>query len=213
MSQRRGTFIAIEGIDAVGKKTHASILDAWLRSRGLSTRTLSFPVYETAIGKEIRRFLIGTVSYPPEVRAMLYAANRWEKRADLEATLSKTDATIVNRYSGSNLAYGVSSGLELGWLLNLEAGLPRPDLVLVLDAPPARLAPRRRHNKDSYEKNAGLQEKARRAYLEHANRFGWTVVDADRSIKETSRMIKSAVSRVLVAGQSRLKSVGLAETR
>ena len=213
MSQRRGVFIAIEGIDAVGKKTHTSILGAWLRSRGLSTRTLSFPVYETTIGREIRRFLGGAVSYPPEVRAMLYAANRWEKRADLEATLSKTDATVVNRYSGSNLAYGVSSGLELNWLLNLEAGLPKPDLVLVLDAPPARLAPRRGANRDSYEKNASLQEKARRAYLEHATRFGWTVVDADRSIRETSKTIESAVSRILMAGRSRLKSEGLAETR
>ena len=193
MNKRKGIFIAIEGIDAVGKKTQASILEAWLRSRGMSTRTLSFPVYETTIGKEIRKFLAGAVSYPPEVRAMLYAANRWEKKGDLDATLSSTDATLVNRYSGSNLAYGISSGLGLQWLLNLETGLPRPDLVLVLDAPPANLAPRR-GGKDAYESNAALQTRARGAYLELAAKFGWTVVDADGGIEATSTAIRSAVT-------------------
>lgn len=194
----------MEGIDAVGKKTQTSVLKSWIRSKGMSARTLSFPVYETTIGREIRKFLAGRVSYPPEVRAMLYAANRWEKRAELEETISRTDVTIVNRYSGSNFAYGVSSGLRLEWLRSLEEGLPKPDLVLVLDAPPARLVPRRARGKDSYESDASLQEKARRAYLEHAKIFGWTVIDANRGIDETSREAKSAVAEVVAA---RRKSV------
>lgn len=198
MSQVRGLFIAIEGIDAVGKRTQTSVLKSWLGSKGLSTSTLSFPAYETTIGREIRRFLAGSVRYPPEVRAMLYAANRWEKKAEIESVLSRTDATLVDRYTGSNLAYGISSGLELEWLLNLDAGLPEPDLVLVLDAPPAKLIPRR-GNRDSYERNVDLQSKARGAYLKLAERFGWTVVDASRGIGETGRTAKSAVGKALDA--------------
>ncbi len=199
MSRAKGVLIAIEGIDAVGKKTQTSILKSWLGSKGFSTQTLSFPAYETTIGKEIRKFLAGTVSYPPQVRAMLYAANRWEKKAEMEAILSKTDAVLVNRYSQSNLAYGISIGLDLQWLLGIEAGLPEAGLVLVLDAPPARLVPRRGDTKDSYERNIGLQEKARSAYLDLAKRFGWAVVNADRSVDETSREARSAVSAVLEA--------------
>ncbi len=199
MSQPSGILIVIEGIDAAGKRTQTSILRAWFNSKGLTTRTLSFPAYETTIGKEIRKFLDGTVDYPQQVRAMLYAANRWEKKADLEATLSKTDVTIVDRYSGSNLAYGVSNGLELEWLLHLEEGLPEPDLVLLLDASPAKLIPRRGDRKDSYERNISLQEKARDAYLEMAKRFGWSVVNADGGIEETSRGIISTVSQSLKA--------------
>jgi dTMP kinase len=201
MGRTRGIFIAIEGVDAVGKRTQTSILESWLKSKGLSTRTFSFPVYETTIGKEIRKFLAGDVSYPPQVRAMLYAANRWETRAELEEVLSKTDATIVDRYSGSNLAYGISSGLDLDWLLNLEAGLPQPDLTLVLDALLVKLVPRRGARKDSYERDADLQEKARSAYLKLAEKFGWTVVDANRGIDETSREVESAVSRTLGAAR------------
>ncbi len=199
MSRPKGIFIAIEGIDAAGKRTQTSLLRAWFGSRSMTTRTLSFPAYETTIGKEIRKFLDGSVDYPQRVRAMLYAANRWERKEELEALLSETDATIVDRYSGSNLAYGVSNGLDLEWLLNLEEGLPKPDLVLLLDASPAKLVPRRGNRKDSYERNISLQETARGVYLDLAKRFGWTVVDANGGIEETSRAVTSAVSRSLGA--------------
>ena len=198
-STSRGVFICVEGIDAVGKRTQSSILNAWLISNGLSTRTLSFPDYGTSIGREIKRFLFGTRHYPPEVRAMLYAANRWEKKAELEAILARTDATIVNRYTGSNLAYGVSNGLALPWLMNLEAGLPKSDLVLLLDAPPSTLIPRRGLNKDTYERNLGLQERARRAYLELAKEPTWRVIDATKGIEGTSRGVQMAVAEVFAA--------------
>jgi dTMP kinase len=194
-----GLFVAFEGIDAVGKKTQTYILRSWLSSKGLTTRTYSFPAYETPIGKEIRKFLEGTVSYPPQARAMLYAANRWEKKAELDAMLSGNDVVIVNRYTGSNLAYGQSSGLDLDWLIALEEGLPKPDLVVVLDAPAANLVPRRGDRKDSYERNLGLQESARNAYLKLAAKFGWTVVNADGDVDKTSQAISEAVSKLLRA--------------
>jgi dTMP kinase len=197
MSRPKGIFIAIEGIDAAGKRTQTSILRAWFGSKGMTTNTISFPAYDTNIGKEIRKFLDGSVDYPQQVRAMLYAANRWEKRAELEALLAKTDATIVDRYSGSNLAYGVSNGLDLEWLLHLEEGLPEPDLVILLDASPTKLVPRRGDRKDSYERNISLQEKAQDAYMKLAKRFGWTVVDANGGIEETSRALISTVSESL----------------
>lgn len=197
MKHAKGFFIAIEGIDAVGKKTQTSILQARLRSKGLTTRTISFPAYETVIGGEIRKFLAGEVDYPPQVRAMLYAANRWEKKGELERMLASSDAVLVNRYTGSNLAYGVPSGLELDWLLELESGLPQPDLVLILDAPPSKLVSRRGETKDSYERDIKLQARVRRLYLQLAKKFGWTSIDATGSVEDTSREMVSAVERAL----------------
>lgn len=191
----KGLFICIEGIDAVGKRTQSTILQAWLGSKGLKTRMVSFPDYGTTIGIEIKKFLVGEKSYPPEVRAMLYAANRWERKADLESILAKSDALIVNRYTGSNLAYSLSNGLPLDWLVSLEAGLPQPDLVLLLDAPPQHLVPRRSFNKDTYERNLGLQERARKEYLGLAERYGWNIIDAASGREETSASIASVVSK------------------
>lgn len=195
----RGILIGIEGIDAVGKRTQTSILSSWLRAKNITTAMIAFPDYGTTIGREIKRFLLGTKNYPPEVRHMLFAANRWEKKNELESILSRTDVVIVNRYSESNLAYGISNGLNLEWLVNLEAGLPKPDLVFVLDAPPTALYPRRAFNKDKWERNTGLQERTRKAYLKLAGDFGWRVVNATGGIEMTSRALTGAVSAALDA--------------
>jgi dTMP kinase len=198
-SGSRGALVSIEGIDAVGKRTQATVLASWLGSRGLNVRTVSFPDYGTVIGSEIRRFLHGGVNYPPEVRHILFAANRWEKKRDLESALTQADVVIVNRYSESNLAYGVANGLKLEWLAGLEDGLPKPDLVVVLDAPAAELRSRRGRRKDEYESDAALQDRTRRAYLDLAAEFGWKVVDATGGIEATSRALRDAVSGSLKA--------------
>ncbi|MGD0395825.1 MAG: dTMP kinase [Nitrososphaerales archaeon] len=195
----RGFLISIEGIDAVGKRTQTSILSSWLRSRGHNTLAISFPDYGTTLGREIKRFLLGTRNYPPEVRHMLFAANRWEKRDELKSILTRTDIVIVNRYSESNLAYGLANGLKLEWLVNLEAGLPKPDTVIVLDAPPVALHLRRGSNKDEYERNIGLQERTREAYLKLASDFGWKVVNATGGMDATSQALVHIVSDSLKA--------------
>ena len=190
----KGILISIEGIDAVGKRTQASILSSWLRAKGHTTHTISFPDYGTILGREIKSFLLGTRNYPPEVRHMLFAANRWEKKKELESILSRIGIVIVNRYSESNLAYGVANGLRLEWLANLEKGLPKPDTVIVLDAPPAALHSRRGPNQDEYERNSGLQERTREAYLKLAGDFGWKVVNATGGIDATSQALIGAIS-------------------
>ena len=198
-SGSKGVLIGIEGIDAVGKRTQTSILSSWLRSRGHTTCTVSFPDYGTPLGREIKRFLLGTRNYAPEVRHILFAANRWEKKDELKSILVRTDMVIVNRYSESNLAYGLANGLKLEWLVNLEAGLPKPDTVIVLDAPPAALHSRRGPSKDEYERNIGLQERTREAYLKLAGAFGWKVVDATGGISATSQALIGTVSDSLKA--------------
>ena len=52
-----GRLIAIEGLDAVGKKTQSQRLSDWLRQTGIKTSLMSFPDYYTPIGKEIKAFL------------------------------------------------------------------------------------------------------------------------------------------------------------
>lgn len=199
----RGAFICIEGVDAVGKKTQSSILNSRLVSRGFSTAMFSFPDYGTAMGREIRRFLAGEKTYPPEVRSLLYSANRWEKREELEAALSRNDVLIANRYTASNIAYGTSNGLDLQWLLNLDEGLPKPDLVLVLDAPVEVLKTRRARGKDAYERDLLLQDAARRSYLTLSGQFGWRIIDAAKGIDSTSGEVISTVSAFLDRNRAR----------
>lgn len=197
MERSRGMLIGVEGVDAVGKRTQTSLLSSWLHSNNITSSSISFPDYGTVIGREIKGYLLGRRDYSPEVGHMLFAANRWEKKDVIERLLSKSEVVIVNRYSASNLAYGTAKGLELDWLINLEAGLPKADLVMVLDAPPSTLYPRRGLNKDKYERSIELQERVRRAYLHLAEEFGWTIINAAQGIESTNHTIVATVAKAL----------------
>jgi dTMP kinase len=194
----RGYFIGIEGIDAVGKRTQTTLLASWLQSKGITTGITSFPDYSTRIGEEIHGFFHGTRAYPPEVIHMLLAANRWEDKHKVESMLAEKQVVVVDRYSESNLAYGVANGLRLGWLQSLEAGLPKTDLVLVLDAPPSALHGRRPESRDPYELSSDIQENARRAYKRLAKKFGWKIIDASQGVQKVHESLTSAVAKLVL---------------
>jgi dTMP kinase len=193
-----GYIVAIEGIDAVGKNTHSLLLSKWLRKNGVETSRMSFPDYDTPIGKEIKSFLSGGRTYPTELQHLLFAANRWEKLEEIKSRLRAGESIIVNRYTESNLAYGRANGLDTVWLATLERGLPRTDLVIVLDAPPHSLSSRRPGStKDVYEKSSALQVKAQKAYRELARKHGWSLIDAEGPVAGVQAAVVKTVREAL----------------
>ena len=195
---RRGYLVAIEGIDASGKNTQSKLLSKWLTTKGITTKTLSFPDYGTPIGREIKSFLAGRRKYPTELQHLLFAANRWEKCDELESHLRAGALVIVNRYSESNLAYGLANGLDLDWLVGLERGLPTSDLVILLDATPDSVGSRRPGTKkDEFERSSDLQNKAQKAYRELARKRGWKVVDGTKPVGAVREFVRSIVKESL----------------
>jgi dTMP kinase len=193
-----GYIIGIEGIDAVGKNTQTRLLVKLLGRRGERPITMSFPDYGTPIGKEIKSFLTWRRKYPIELQHLLFAANRWEKSEEIKSHLEANEIIIVNRYTESNLAYGVANGLDIDWLSNLEKGKPRAILVILLDARPQSLSSRRPEtNKDTNEKNSRLQARAQKVYRDLAHKRGWGVIDARGSVREVQAAIAGAVREAL----------------
>ena len=78
-------LIAFEGLDQSGKQTQAERLKADVEARGRTAVLLEFPAYETHIGKEIHDALHGARDYGPDVMQLLYVANRYEKKPQIEA--------------------------------------------------------------------------------------------------------------------------------
>lgn len=188
----------MEGIDAAGKKTQSRLLARWLAKEGVKTSEMSFPDYKTAIGRQIKSFLTGKASFPPQVQHMLFAANRWEKLNQIRSCLDAGEALVINRYTESNIAYGVANGLDIEWLSALEDGLPKSDLVIVLDASPKSTKARRPgRTKDRYEKSSSIQTKAQNAYRELAEARGWKTVDAAGSIRDVNRAVIESVKEAL----------------
>ena len=177
----KGKIIVFEGIDKAGKTTQAKLLEKKLGSKCVR---IDFPDYSTPIGKEIRQFLDGKRNYPDEVKMMLLSANRWEKKGEIEKMLSKGTTVIMNRYYQSNLVYGISKGLKLDWLLSLDKGLPKADLVIVIDIRPKTLVSRSKNVVDTFEKDLELIRRVKKNYRILANKFNWRTVEGEKSVDE-----------------------------
>jgi dTMP kinase len=193
----RGLLIAFEGLDQSGKQTQAERLQSAIETRGERCRLLSFPAYDTAIGEEIHRALHGTRDYTADVMQLLYVANRYEHKPQIEQWLTAGTHIVCDRYVASSVAYGEAHGLDPRWLAEIQRFLPVADLTILLDIAPDAAAARKAANRDKYERDLALLSRVRDSYRRQAQQPGWTSLDGARS--------KDAVAAdVLTAFESRL---------
>src|SRR5687768_7333011 len=132
----RGLLIAFEGLDQSGKQTQAERLRDRVVDAGRLVRLLSFPAYDTPIGTEIGRALQGERDYGPDVMQLLYVANRYEWKPQIEFELKRGTILICDRYLASSIAYGEAQGLDAAWLVEIQKYLPQPDVTFLLDMDP-----------------------------------------------------------------------------
>ncbi len=187
---RRGRIIVIEGIDKAGKRTQSRLLIESLKLSGRICVVIDFPDYNTHIGMEIKAFLDGEREYSNELKHMLLSANRWERKREIESMIEKGTIVIINRYYQSNLVYGVSNGLDINWLANLEKCLPKEDIVIVLDVSSSVSTERSTEgDPDSFEKNEKLLLEVNKNYRELAKQFKWKIIDGEKSMEQVHQEI------------------------
>jgi len=175
-----GVLVALEGIDQAGKMTQARAVQEHVQRRGMSCALRQYPDYETSLGQLIRSALHDETPLDGRARTMLFAANRWEKDVELRGLVETHALVVVDRYSWSNVVYGLAQGYDEAWLRNLEHGLLEADLTFFLDIPAAESARRKSQDRDGFERNLELLEVARERYLKFAQEFGWIVMNALR---------------------------------
>lgn len=190
-------IVVIEGSDQAGKKTQSELLAKTLRKSKIKTKIFSFPDYTTPLGKEINRFLHGKRKFPPQVIHCLLAANRWEKGSEIKKAESQNSVLIMNRYYQSNLVYGVANNLSLTWLQGLDQGLPKADLVIVLDVSQKESFSRKKSNRDKFEKDTIFLQKISRTYRVLAKKFGWHIINASQSKESVHNDIMRVLSKKL----------------
>ena len=193
----KGKIIVVEGTDKAGKGTQSKLLINALKLSGRICTIMNFPDYTTPIGQEIRAFLDGRRNYAMEVKHMLLSANRWEKKDEIESMLKKDTIIIMNRYYQSNIVYGVSHDLSLKWLLNLDKGLPKEDVVIVLEVNPNTSYQRVPGGRDTFEMDQKLLMKVHKNYRKLAKQFNWKVVNGEKVSEQVHNKILNIVRNVL----------------
>jgi dTMP kinase len=194
MPETSGVLIAFEGLDQSGKETQAQLLRERLKAESRRVRIVSFPDYGTSIGEEIARVLQGEREYPADVMQLLYIANRYERRADLERWLASGLVLLCDRYTASSVAYGEAQGLDPAWLAATQQFLPAADCTLLLDIAPETAARRKTTSRDRYERDLELLTRVRESYLRQAVTPDWIVIDADRPKDEVAEEIAAVLA-------------------
>ncbi|MDH3488646.1 MAG: dTMP kinase [Nitrosopumilus sp.] len=190
-------IVVIEGGDQAGKFTQSTLLEKALKKRKVKTKLFHFPDYTTPIGKEIRKYLDGKRKFPPQVIHCLLAANRWEKVDQILAAQEKNSVLIMNRYYHSNMIYGLANGMKQKWLENLDVGLPKADLIILLDVTQKESFRRQKTNRDKFEKNEEFLRKISKIYRTTAKKKHWKIIDASKSKEKVHEEILKTFSKKL----------------
>lgn len=191
------SLIVFEGLDQSGKQTQAELLRDWLKKEGHRARLVSFPDYGTSIGEEIARALQGERDYGPEVMQLLYVANRYERKPDLQRWIDGGLILVCDRYLASSIAYGEAQGLDPLWLAEIQKFLPRPSLTFMLDIEPETAVQRKAVDRDRYERDLEMQMRVRDSYKRQAAAEQWVVLDGERSKRAIAAdVINAMMSRL-----------------
>lgn len=197
-----GKLIVLEGTDGVGKSTQFALLKTRLAESGRDFRTIVFPQYQEPSSALIRMYLGGEFgSAPSDVNAycasMFYAVDRYASYKKIWGDYYESGGLMLcDRYTTSNAVHQaskISAAHRMKyyqWLYETEfdlMGLPKPDLVIYLDAPielTALLMRRREENThtraDIHEKDLDYLRICRATGKQAAEFYGWRIVRCDR---------------------------------
>lgn len=191
-----GKIIVLEGTDKAGKTTQSRMLAEAIKVLGKVCVVIDFPDYTTPIGMEIRAFLDHKRDYPAEAKHLLFSANRWEKKKEIESMVENGTIVVMNRYWQSNLIYGAANGMDADWLLRLDKGLPKEDVVIVILVNPG-VSTKRAETLDAFESDKQLAARAYKNYLKYAKQFRWKVIDGSESKEQVHQELMKLIRKEL----------------
>lgn len=193
-----GKLIVFEGTDGSGKSTQFELLAKRLEAEQIGFQRLRFPQYEEPSSALIRMYLGGAFGDDPKAvnayaASTFYAVDRYASYQCVWKDYYQGGGLVVSdRYTTSNAVHQGSKVPEgeraefFRWLYDLEydrMGLPRPDLVVLLDMPvelSEQLMRKREQSTgthaDIHERDEDYLKKCRDVALHAAKYYGWRTV-------------------------------------
>lgn len=207
---------AIEGLDAAGKATQSRMLVDYLKSTGRDAALMSFPRYETTLGKAMKRHLrqeialidfdcmspLGEMPVASEDALAFQAFMLWDKVdavPEIGAHIKAGRVVVCDRWMPSAYAFGVADGLDPSLLLRAMDVLPKADISIFIDLPPEEAQRRRPELRDRYEKDRAKQAVIAKNYgdlwLKKMNDEpgDWAIVHGLGTVDEVAERIRRVV--------------------
>jgi dTMP kinase len=195
---RPGRFVTLDGPAGVGKTTTARLLRECLGLR-------DYPVYATTepshgvLGETARH---GTDTYRGVTLACLVAADRYHHlEAEVRPKVEAGYIVLCDRYVASPYVLQRMDGVPLPFVEAINSAADRPDLAVILQAPPAvtaaRVAVRGAHNRFHNDESTSQQESE--LYKEAAQRLadrGYPILAVDTGDASPTDVATYLVARI-----------------
>ena len=193
-------FIALYGINNIGKSTQVGRLKERFEQEGKSVKVLKYPIYDLEpTGPKINYFLRdpNAEKISGENFQMLYIQNRLEYQPRLLKDITSHDIVLAEDYIGTGMAWGMTQGARYEWLKETNRRSPqhRPDLEILLDGDRFLSGKEEFHRNEDDERAMDL---TRKNFLFLAKRYHWETVNSNQEIEKVTddlwTVIRNAVS-------------------
>jgi len=210
--KKRGIFIAIEGIEGVGKSLQAKLLHEAIENIW-GPCVLTREPGGTMLAEEIRSIVLSS-KHGSEMSARTMFALMWAARDDHVAkvvipAILKGNHVLTDRFDCATYAYQVygQEGRELKELFFLIRGVylekqnACPDLYIVLDMNPQktleRIAKRDHRQMNHFDKRKlNFHERVREGYLAFTQKIPCIIVNADQGVEKVHADIVSRIKKI-----------------
>lgn len=146
---RRGTFIAIEGVDRLANTSQLELLADRLEKDGQQVLCLNFSELKEPAGHYVKQYLNGKFGTQndvgPYTSSMFFAMNRYHAADEIRQALDDGKVVLATDFTGASMAQQGSTFASIEerrgfyiWLDNLDyqmLRLPRPDKTFILRMP------------------------------------------------------------------------------
>lgn len=189
----KGLFIAVYGVNNIGKSTHCRILSERLKREGYDVVSLKFPIYDLEpTGTTLNGILRGQEGQQiPEAELQtLFTQNRKDFEPQLRKYLEEGKIVIAEDYTGTGIAWGMAKGLSLEFMENLNRGLLKEDFSILMAG---YRDPRATEKHHIHEQNTELLSSVSKIFIQLGERYGWRKIELQQNIPDTAGLIWDAV--------------------
>ncbi|KAF5139680.1 thymidylate kinase [Vairimorpha ceranae] len=185
-------FVVFEGLDKSGKSTTCDSVYKKLKELDIHTTQMHFPDRSSITGEILNKYLLGKINLTNEATHLLFSADRYQKKNFIEKT-SRSGILLCDRYSWSGICFSHAKGIDLGWAVETERLLPKPDITFFLEADVNVLM--KRHNwGDEILETREFQLKAAEAYLQMRDYVKNLIkIDATKSVAEITDIVVDTI--------------------
>ena len=197
---QQGILIAFEGIDGTGKSTQLHLLAGKLNGLGYEVVATREPT-DGQYGRKIRELFQNRHTISRQEELELFVKDRQEHVDEvITPALLAGKIVLTDRYYLSTVAYQGAAGLDPEMIMaNNEAFAPKPDLAIVLVAPPSvgvhRIKTLRQEKLNDFEQEAGLAKVS--AVFDGLQRHYITRIDGTMAVEQVHAAVWQRVKELL----------------